>query len=135
MRALLYISMELKDIISISGKTGLYKIIAQTPKSMVAESIDEHKTKLPIHSSHQVAMLSEITIYSATPEDITLKSVFENIKTKDGEILSVTQKDSPEKIKEYFKEVAPNYDTDRVYISDMKKVLKWYELLASNKVL
>ncbi len=127
--------MELKDIISISGKTGLYKIIAQTPKSMVAESIDAQKTKLPIHASHQVAMLSEITIYGGSGEDIPLKSVFENIKTKDGENLSVTQKDSPDKIKDYFKDVAPGYDTGRVYISDMKKVLKWYELLSSNNVL
>jgi hypothetical protein len=122
---------ELKDIISITGKPGLYQVIARTGKGVIVESLDDKRTRMPVQNNYQVALLEEITIFTENEEELTLKTVFNNIEKKDGKTLSVSFNDEPVKIKEYFSEIAPGFDQNRVYISDMKKVLKWYELLAS----
>jgi hypothetical protein len=127
--------MELKEIISIPGKPGLYKVIAQSGKGFIVESLDEKKTRTPISASHSVALLDEITLYTQSDESLTLKEVLENIKKKTEEGTAVTAKDDAGKIRAFFKEVAPNHDEDRVYISDMKKILKWYELLEGAKLI
>ena len=122
--------LNLKDILSITGKPGLYRIVAQTAKGVIVETLDEKRTKMPVQNNYQVAMLEEITIFTDGEEELGLKKVLENIENKDGMTASVTAKDDPAKIKAYFMEVAPGYDTDRVYVSDMKKILKWYEVLS-----
>lgn len=127
--------MELKDIVSITGKPGLYRIVSRTNKSVVVEALDEKRTKFPIHPNYQVAMLEEITIYTDSDEELTLKKVFENIHEKDGKTPSVTHKAEPVKLRDYFKEVAPDHDEERVYLSDIKKLLKWYEILSAAEVI
>ena len=124
--------LNLKDILTITGKPGLYKIVAQTAKGVIVETIDEKRTKIPVQNNYQVAMLEEITIFTNGEEDLHLKKVFENIEKKDGEKASESAKDDSSVIKAYFLDVAPDYDTDRVYVSDMKKILKWYEILSLN---
>ena len=124
--------LNLKDILTITGKPGLYKIVAQTAKGVIVETIDEKRTKIPVQNNYQVAMLEEITIFTNSEEDLQLKKVFENIEKKDGETSSVSAKDDSAAIKAYFLEVAPDHDTERVYVSDMKKILKWYEILSAN---
>jgi hypothetical protein len=127
--------MELKEIVSITGKPGLYKVIARSQRGLIAESLDEKKTRLPINASQQVALLEEITIYTQDDENLPLKDVFENIKKYTEENQLPDAKADTLALKQFFKEVAPNYDTERVYTSDMKKVIKWFELLKANNFL
>jgi hypothetical protein len=127
--------MELKEIISVTGKPGLYKVIAQSGKGFIVESLDPKKTRFPVSANHQVALLDEITVYANAEDNLTLKSIFENMVAKQDELAVPGANDEALKIKNYFKEVAPNHDEDRVYISDMKKILKWYEILNTSGVL
>ena len=126
--------MGLDKILSISGKPGLYKIVAQTRNGFVAESlIDKKKVSVTVHSN--VSVLSEIAIYTLT-EELPLRDVFKKIREKEmGQLTSVSHKDSKDILEEYFFEVLPNYDEDRVYASDIKKIVQWYNLLHQQNLL
>ncbi|MCB0381920.1 MAG: DUF5606 domain-containing protein, partial [Psychroserpens sp.] len=108
--------MSLDKILSISGKPGLYKIIAQTRNGFVAESlIDSKKINVTIHSN--VSILSEIAVYTLT-EELPLREVLKKVMVKEnGEPTSISHKDSKDTLEEYFFEVLPDYDEDRVYAS------------------
>jgi hypothetical protein len=123
--------MELKEIISITGKPGLFKVIARTPKNFIVESIIDKKVRFSVNASQQVAILDEITVYTKTDDNIPLKTIFENIEAKKNEAKIPSSKDNPVDIREFFKLIAPEHDEERVYISDMKKILKWYEILST----
>ena len=126
--------MSLDKVISISGKSGLYKLITQTRGGFVAESFIDKK-RISVSVQNNVSVLSEIAIYTLT-EEIPLRQVFQKIKEKEnGEQTSVKPKDSKDKLEEYFFNVLPDYDEDRVYASDIKKVIQWYNLLQENKML
>ncbi len=124
----------LKDILAISGKPGLYKLVSQTNKGIVVESI-ENKTKTIISNSYKVSALKDIAIYTQTGET-PLAEVFKNIyKAEEGKPVSLPAKPSNDEIKSYFEKVLPEYDRNRVYVSDMKKVVKWYNLLQSHDLI
>lgn len=126
--------MSLDKILSISGKPGLYKLITQTRGGFVAESLIDNK-RLSVSVQQNVSVLSEIAIYTLT-EEVPLKEVFEKIKKKEnGGATSVKPKDSKDKLEEYFFDVLPDYDEDRVYASDIKKVVQWYNLLQQHNLL
>ncbi|WP_338356846.1 DUF5606 domain-containing protein [Yeosuana marina] len=126
--------MSLEKIIAIAGKPGLYTLIAQTRGGFVAESLIDKK-RLSVNVQQNVSVLSEIAIYTLT-EEVPLKDVLSKIKEKEqGEPTSVGPKESKDKLEEYFFEVLPEYDEDRVYVSDIKKVIQWYNLLQSNNML
>jgi hypothetical protein len=126
--------MSLDKVLSISGKPGLYKLIAQTRGGFVAESLMDNK-RISVSVQNNVSVLSEIAIYTLT-EEVPLKQVFESIKKKEnGKETSVKPKDSKDKLEEYFFDVLPDYDEDRVYTSDIKKVLQWYNLLQKHNML
>jgi hypothetical protein len=126
--------MSLEKVISISGKPGLYKLITQTRGGFVAESLIDKK-RISVSVQNNVSVLSEIAIYTLT-EEIPLGQVFENIKKKEnGKQTSVKPKDSKDKLEEYFFDVLPDYDEDRVYASDIKKVIQWYNLLQQHNML
>lgn len=126
--------MSLDKVLSIAGKPGLYKLVAQTRAGFVAESLVDNK-RISVGIQQNVSVLSEIAIYTLE-EEVPLKQVFENIKAKEnGEQTSVSPKDSKDKLEEYFFEVLPDYDEDRVYASDIKKVLQWYNMLQKNDLL
>lgn len=126
--------MSLDKVLSISGKPGLYKLIAQTRGGFVAESLMDNK-RISVSVQNNVSVLSEIAIYTLT-EEVPLQQVFENIKNKEnGEPTSVKPKDSKDKLEEYFFDVLPDYDEERVYASDIKKVLQWYNLLQKHNML
>ncbi len=126
--------MSLDKVLSISGKPGLYKLVAQTRGGFVAESLMDKK-RLSVSVQQNVSVLSEIAIYTLT-EEIPLKDVFKKIKKKEnGKQTSVKPKDSKDKLEEYFFEVLPDYDEDRVYVSDIKKVIQWYNLLQEHNML
>ncbi|MBD0832041.1 DUF5606 family protein [Aestuariibaculum sediminum] len=126
--------MNLDKVLSIAGKPGLYKLVAQTRAGFVAESLIDNK-RISVGIQQNVSVLSEIAIYTLT-EEVPLKQVFENIKAKENrEIASVAPKASKDKLEEYFFEILPDYDEDRVYASDIKKVIQWYNLLQKHGLL
>lgn len=125
--------MALDKILSIEGKPGLFKLVTQTRSGFVAESLLNGK-RLSVGIHHKVSLLSEIAIFTLE-EELPLGEVFKKIMTKeDGGKTSIGHKDSALKLEEYFFEVLPNYDEDRVYASDIKKVIKWYNLLVENGI-
>ena len=126
--------MSLDKILAIGGKPGLYKLVTQTRGGFVAESLIDKK-RISISVRQNVSVLSEIAIYTLT-EEVPLKEVLKTIKEKEnGQQTSVKPKDSKDKLEEYFFDVLPDYDEDRVYVSDIKKVLQWYNLLQQHNLL
>lgn len=126
--------MSLDKILSIAGKPGLFKLVAQTRGGFVAESLIDNK-RISVSVQQNVSVLSEIAIYTLT-EEVPLKEVFKTIKEKEnGEKASVKPKDSKDKLEEYFFDILPDYDEDRVYASDIKKVVQWYNLLQQHNML
>ena len=126
--------MSLEKVLSISGKPGLYKLITQTRGGFIAESLIDKK-RMSVGIQQNVSILSEIAIYTLT-EEVPLAEVFKKIQTKEnGQKASVNPKDGKLKLEEYFFDVLPEYDEDRVYPSDIKKVIQWYNLLVEHDLL
>ena len=126
--------MSLDKILSISGKPGLFKIVTQTRTGAVVESLIDKK-RLTVGAHSNISILSEIAIYTLT-EEVPLKKVLKSVKDKEsGQPTKISHKDDKETLEEYFFEVLPDYDEDRVYPSDIKKVVQWYNLLQKNNLL
>ena len=118
--------MNLQGIVAVSGKPGLWRALAQNKTGYILESLDAQKTKLVANlSTAKLAALNEITIFGLD-DDIKLKDVFERLKN----VASIPDaKADGKKLRELFREVAPDHDEEKVYASDMKKVIVWYQLL------
>lgn len=121
--------MNLEKILSISGKPGLYLLKVQTRSGFVAESLLDGK-KVTVGLKNNVSLLSEISMYTNT-EEKPLVEVMRNIAVKEDNGPAISHKENNEVLVAYFKEVLPDYDEDRVYPSDFKKVLNWYNILQS----
>lgn len=120
--------MALDKILSIGGKPGLYKLLTQTRAGFVGESLLDGK-RITVSLQNNVSVLSEIAIYTLE-EEVPLREVFQNIKDKEkGGKTAIGHKEDKLKLEEYFFEVLPNYDEDRVYASDIKKIIQWYNIL------
>lgn len=120
--------MNLSKILAISGKPGLYHLDSQTRTGFLATSLADGK-RVSVGIRNNVSLLSEIAIYTLEKE-VPLAEVFKNIKEKENnEKASVSPKSDNTTLEEYFFSVLPNYDEDRVYASDIKKVIQWYNLL------
>ena len=120
----------LKEILSISGKSGLYKLISKSKTTLIVESLTEKK-RLPVHASDKVISLGDISMFTEDGEK-PLWEVLEAIKEKEnGEHISVNPKSEPVILNKYLAEVLPNYDKEKVYPSDIKKLIVWYNLLVS----
>ena len=119
--------MSLEKILAISGKPGLYELKAQTKAGFLAESLVDGK-KLSVGMRHNVSVLNEIAIYTYA-EEVPLNQIFNNIKEKESGGESISHKVPKVELEKYFSEILPEYDEDRVYASDMKKVIQWYNLL------
>ncbi|MEA1787129.1 DUF5606 domain-containing protein [Arenibacter sp. GZD96] len=125
--------MSLDKILSIAGKPGLYKLVTQTRTGFVAASLLDGK-KLSVMAKSNVSVLSEIAIYTLE-EEIPLRHVFLQIQEKEnGGKTSITHKADKLALEAYFFEILPNYDEDRVYASDIKKIIQWYNLLHDNGI-
>ncbi|GLB50238.1 DUF5606 family protein [Neptunitalea lumnitzerae] len=123
--------MSLDKIVAIAGKPGLYELKTQTRTGFVASSLLDGK-KITVGMRSNVSVLSEIAIYTLT-EEMPLREVFAKIQEKEeGKETSIGHKESKDKLEEYFFGVLPDYDEDRVYPSDIKKVIQWYNLLIKN---
>ena len=124
----------LKTILAISGKPGLYKLISQGKNMLIVESVEDRK-RMPIYASDKVISLGDIAMYTDADE-VPLSVVLEAVKTKEeGKEASLDyKKASAEELGEFMAAVLPNYDRDRVHLSDIKKLIQWYNLLVSNGV-
>ena len=119
--------MELKDVISISGMSGLYKIVAQSKSGFIVESVGDGK-RSPVSSAQRISTLGDISIFTQK-EEVPLREVFLKIKESSGDKIPVSQKSDSDALRDYFKTIVPEFDEERVYTSDIKKVVAWYELL------
>lgn len=127
-------SKKLDEILAISGQPGLYELTARTRNGFIAKSLLTGKTQT-FSIRDQVSVLSEIAIYTTT-EEIPLHEVFHAIQTKEtGKTVNVDIKDDKKKLMAYFEEIVPEFDRQRVYPSDAKKVIQWYNTLTENKIL
>lgn len=119
--------MELKEILAISGHPGLYKFVAQSKNGIIVESLtDSTRSNTPSHA--RVSSLGEIAIFTQS-EDLPLARVFEALFAQTGGKETIPAKSNPEELKKLFAEVLPDYDRDRVHVSDIKKVVAWYNVL------
>lgn len=125
--------MNLSGIISIAGMSGLYKVIAQSKNGLIVESLIDKK-RLPAHATNKVSALEDVSIYS-TSDDVPLKDVFQKIYDKEKGAVAIDHKSSDAELKAYFKKAFAEYDEDRVYTSDIKKVLMWYNILQKQGLL
>lgn len=118
--------MNLRGIVAVSGKTGLYKMVGQNKSGFILESLDAHKIKLVVNmSTAKLASLEDITVFGED-DDLKLVDILENMKTSAPVDL---QSADPKAIRNYFRDVAPKHDEERVYASDMKKIINWFNIL------
>lgn len=123
----------LKDILSISGYGGLYKFISQGRTGIIVESFEDKK-RMNASATVKISALEDIAIFTDT-EDLPLKDVFKAISEKENGGEAINHKSSADELKKYFAEVLPDYDRDRVYVSDIKKVVNWYNILLKFEML
>jgi len=119
--------MGLKGIISVSGLPGLYKVLAQSKTGFIVESLVDQK-RMPVSSTQKISMLEDISVYT-TADDMPLKEVLLKIKEKEATGKIVDSKAEPDKLRSFFKELIPEFDEERVYPSDMKKMINWFHLV------
>tara|TARA_B100000953_G_scaffold227508_2_gene189057 strand:+ start:744 stop:1181 length:438 start_codon:yes stop_codon:yes gene_type:complete len=119
--------MNLEGIISITGKSGLFKVISQGNNVVIVENLTDKK-RMPITARYQANSLNEIGIY--TLENTSpLSDIFDIIAKKENAKQSISHRANKEDLIQYFEEILPNYDVERVYISDIKKVIQWYNAM------
>jgi hypothetical protein len=118
----------LKDILAISGQPGLYKLVSNTKNGIIVENL-ETKKRMPAYATAKVSALDDIAIYTVDGEDKPLAEVFKSIREKENGGPAIKPKASSNELKAYFEEIMADYDQERVYVSDMKKVFQWYNTL------
>lgn len=124
----------LKTILSIAGKPGLYKLISQGKNMLIVESLGDKK-RMPAYGNEKIISLGDIAMYTDT-EDVPLGEVLEALKQKENGAAATldVKKASKNELFDYFAEVLPNFDRDRVYPADIKKLVSWYNLLIANGI-
>jgi len=123
----------LKGILAISGQRGLFKMVSQAKNSIIVESLIDGK-RMPAYATSRISALEDISIYTEE-EDVKLVDIFKLIYEKENGGQAIKPKSSGNELKVYFEGVLPTYDKDRVYVSDIKKVLTWYNLLIEKEMI
>ncbi|WP_071145600.1 DUF5606 family protein [Bacteroides ihuae] len=125
----------LKTILSISGKPGLYKLISQGKSMLIVESVSAEKKRIPAYGNEKIVSLGDIAMYTAETE-VPLKDVFTSIKNKEngGSASIDLKKADASQLRAYLAEVLPDFDRDRVYVTDIKKLISWYNILVANGI-
>ncbi len=123
-----------ETVLTISGKPGLYRLLSHGRNMFIVECVDATKKRVPVYNSDQVVMLDDIAIYTDT-EEIPLRNVFAKIYEKENGVLPFDLKlSTPEEMVEYFAAVIPDYDRERVYLTHIKKMYSWYNILVGNGI-
>ena len=121
-------------ILTISGKPGLYRLLSSARNMIIVEMVDASKKRIPVHNTDKVVMLDDIAIYTDT-EEVPLREVFAKIYEKENGVISLDLKmTTPEEQVEYFEGIMPDYDRERVYLTHIKKMFSWYNILVANGV-
>lgn len=122
--------MNIDKIVSIAGKPGIFEIKSQTKGGVIVESLQDKK-RFPVNSLTSISALSDIAIYTLE-EEVPLKKVLLNMYQKENGASALNHASDAKLLKEYFSEVLPNYDAERVYTSNIKKVVQWYNILVAS---
>ena len=125
----------LKTILSISGKPGLYKLISQGKNMLIVESVSAEKKRFPAYGNEKIISLADIAMYTNDAE-VPLRDVLESIKEKEnaGTASIDPKKATAEELRAYLTEVLPDFDRERVYMTDIKKLISWYNILVTNGI-
>ncbi len=124
--------MEFNKIIAISGKPGLYQVISQTKSGLIIESLADQK-RFPVSSTQNISLLENIAIFTYE-EEVPLLTVFKAMYEKAEGKQAPSHKESGKVLMNYFLEVLPTFDEDRVYVSNIKKIVQWYNILVANNL-
>ena len=119
--------MEFSKIIAVTGKPGLFEVVSQTKTGIIVASLHDKK-RFPITSTQNISMLENIAIYTYE-EEVLLLNIFKKIFEKEAGKKSISHKESGTQLKNYFSEILPEYDEERVYASNIKKIIQWYNIL------
>lgn len=119
--------MELKDILAISGQPGLFRYVAQSTRGVIVESLLDGR-RMNASATSKVSALTEISMFTEG-DDVPLADVFTGIYAHTGGKQAISHKEDPARLKEFFAAVLPDYDRERVHVSDIKKCLAWYNIL------
>lgn len=125
--------MDLSKILSIAGKGGLFKVVSQGKNSVIVESLQDKK-RIPAFGHEKISSLEEIAVFT-NGEDMPLKDVFKAIFEKMEGKEAIDHKSDNAALKKFFLEIIPDYDQERVYVSDIKKIINWYNLLILHDLL
>lgn len=126
--------MDLTGIISISGKPGLYKVIAQSPKSIIVENLADGK-KTPAFASHKISALEDITMYTKDGDDKPLKDIYADLFTHLSGKEGPSHKDKMDDLRSLFNTVMPDNDEEMIFDSDIRKMFQWYNILIASGTL
>ncbi|WP_114781419.1 DUF5606 family protein [Botryobacter ruber] len=125
--------IDLKQVAAISGMNGLYRVVKPTRSGVIIESLSDKPTRLVAQARHRMSLLDEISIYTTDEETtVPLAEVFERVHQKYGQELPLSEKPSNEEYKSFMEDVLPEYDEERVYVSDMKKLVNWYQIVSKH---
>ena len=124
--------MEFSKIIAVTGKPGLFQVISQSKNAIIAESIVDKK-RLVINTTQNVSLLENIAIYTYE-EDVPLVDIFISMRQKCNAKEAISHKENEKKLTAFFAEILPNYDVERVYVSNIKKVIQWYNILVNSDI-
>lgn len=124
-----------KTILAITGKPGLYSLVQQGRGMLIVETIDEKKRRFPVGPRDRVTSLNDVSMYTEG-DDVSLNSVFHNIKELyQGKTVDIDlKKASKDELADFMAKALPSYDRERVHLSDIKKLIQWYNLLVSNGI-
>jgi hypothetical protein len=125
--------MDLSKILSIAGKPGLFQMISQSKSGLIVESFTDGR-RIPAFSHERISSLEEISIFTET-DDVPLKEVFTAIFKKEDGKKTISHKSSAKELKELLTSVLPDYDEERVYVSDIKKLVNWYNQLVEKNLI
>jgi hypothetical protein len=122
--------VDLREIASISGMPGLYRILSPTRSGVIIETLAENPVRSAAQAKHRISLLHEISIYTNDPDvTVPLSDLFDNINTQFGESIPVNAKSSSQELTAFMEKILPDYDRDRVYMSDIKKIASWFALV------
>lgn len=126
----------IKEVLAISGKPGLYRLVKRGTNMLIVEILDSTHKRIPAYSTDRVVSVADISIYTDDGEDTPLVNVFQSIyELKEGKTVDINHKKAENnEVIAFFKEALPNYDPDRVRVSDMRKVIAWYNILVNEGI-
>lgn len=125
--------MDLSKVLSIAGKPGLFSMVSQSKSGLIVESLLDGK-RIPAFSHERISSLEEISIFTET-DDVPLKEVLQNLFKKEDGKKTISHKSSANELKALMLEILPDYDEERVYVSDIKKLVNWYNLLVDKNLI